>query len=549
MAVELISEPVSETGGLLADGARRLLGAPDKERLEIFVREAIQNSWDARLQNTRRPLGFELELRTLQEDQRKFLVEDVLGGNFPEGVPPLADPLRVLVVSDFYARGLGGPLNPQTATDQPSDFVNFVYMIGKSKEGAAAGVTGGNQGYGKSSYFGASLAQTVLTYTRTQSSGGIQTRFIGMAWGDKYAKQQRNYTGRHWWGKRGRRGHAEPLKGTAAERVGEKLGLPKGRDGAQGSTFFILDPDLGDRAPEDVCRFLESCVLWNVWPRIVSGDITFRMKLNGELQQAVDPENHPRVKYFARALKHLDESEEEVKENNLVIRPLRSHRPDRLLGKIALVKAPFFPHDTEDPVAPVEGKEPLRHVAFMRGTRLIIRYQRVDLPQDEFQCAGVFVADEGMNEILASSEGPAHDDWVKEKLNDKNDRSLVNRVKKRVKETASQFFLEGETQTPQGDESPLGSVSDLLGSLLLGSDAQGTGRRAAAQPSQSRAGPGGGQRRGKVEVLPRVLAQGAEGNLNVRIPFRLEGCDSDEPVWITARVRVLVSGGGGGKIQ
>ena len=42
------SEPYSATGGLAAEGVINQLGRPDIEPLEVVVREAIQNCWDAK---------------------------------------------------------------------------------------------------------------------------------------------------------------------------------------------------------------------------------------------------------------------------------------------------------------------------------------------------------------------------------------------------------------------------------------------------------------------------------------------------------------------
>ena len=42
------SEPYQPTGGLAAEGVINQLGRPDIEPLEVLVREAVQNCWDAR---------------------------------------------------------------------------------------------------------------------------------------------------------------------------------------------------------------------------------------------------------------------------------------------------------------------------------------------------------------------------------------------------------------------------------------------------------------------------------------------------------------------
>ena len=46
--MERYSEVYSPTGGLAAEGVINQLGRPDIESLEVLVREAVQNCWDAK---------------------------------------------------------------------------------------------------------------------------------------------------------------------------------------------------------------------------------------------------------------------------------------------------------------------------------------------------------------------------------------------------------------------------------------------------------------------------------------------------------------------
>ena len=61
------SEPYNATGGLAAEGVVNQLGRPDIEPLEVLVREAVQNCWDAK---TYRLSGITVEIgrRELNRD-------------------------------------------------------------------------------------------------------------------------------------------------------------------------------------------------------------------------------------------------------------------------------------------------------------------------------------------------------------------------------------------------------------------------------------------------------------------------------------------------
>ena len=53
MQTERFSEPYTATGGLAAEGVLNQLGRPDIEPLEVLVREAVQNCWDAKRRDER----------------------------------------------------------------------------------------------------------------------------------------------------------------------------------------------------------------------------------------------------------------------------------------------------------------------------------------------------------------------------------------------------------------------------------------------------------------------------------------------------------------
>ena len=57
--------PTSATGGLAAEGVINQLGRPDIEPLEVLVREAVQNCWDAKRPRPSRRSRVEIGRRTL----------------------------------------------------------------------------------------------------------------------------------------------------------------------------------------------------------------------------------------------------------------------------------------------------------------------------------------------------------------------------------------------------------------------------------------------------------------------------------------------------
>ncbi|WP_296740396.1 hypothetical protein [Mesorhizobium sp.] len=133
---------------------------------ETFVREAIQNSLDARLDPSR-PVVVNFTFHTGHVGPTRAFLEQVVAFRKKAG---LAIPrewsngeIRWLVVEDFNSKGLGGSLDRRT-----SDFWNYWLNFGISnKDGSGRG----GRGIGRVTFLIASRIQSVIGYTRRASDG------------------------------------------------------------------------------------------------------------------------------------------------------------------------------------------------------------------------------------------------------------------------------------------------------------------------------------------------------------------------------------------
>src|SRR3954469_23084283 len=110
--LDLQSERYSPTGNLASVGVLNQLGRPVMDRLTLMLREAVQNSWDARVSQTE-PVRFGLTSYLLNDEQRDLMLTTVFC-HVPDnlGLRKLAgreDSLGVLVIHDRGTSGLGGP--------------------------------------------------------------------------------------------------------------------------------------------------------------------------------------------------------------------------------------------------------------------------------------------------------------------------------------------------------------------------------------------------------------------------------------------------------
>ena len=178
-------------GGMAAEGVRNLLGRPKLEPLELLVREAIQNSWDAKIDGPD-PMRVEVALTELTSDQRRTLIRAAMPLPDPPPGLPLADQLaterlRVSTIADRGTVGLVGLHRPKPAAEgEPTDFVYFVRNIGQPPDREFGA---GSFGYGKGAFYLLSRASTIIVHTHCglgHGGGSTESRLIACALGDHY---------------------------------------------------------------------------------------------------------------------------------------------------------------------------------------------------------------------------------------------------------------------------------------------------------------------------------------------------------------------------
>src|SRR5262245_44898471 len=156
------SESVSRTGGIIGDGLLNLLGSPGFNLLTITLREAVQNSWDARRRqddgSCPEGIRFGIEAVRPTDEHREFLQESVFtsASRLPPD-HPLGEHLRDpgLVILTMYDRGTVGLDGPTAAGREPeggrkANFADFIFQFGRRKR---AGIGGGTYGFGKISFY------------------------------------------------------------------------------------------------------------------------------------------------------------------------------------------------------------------------------------------------------------------------------------------------------------------------------------------------------------------------------------------------------------
>src|SRR5207244_3909548 len=148
--LDLCSEVSPPTGGLASEGVQNQLGRPHLDRLSLLVREAVQNSWDARAGDS--VVEFGLSCWAMTRSQRSVL-HDAVFRNEPSGLELRRHiagegEFYVIAVYDRGTVGLEGPTRADIVTQsgQRTDFADFMHNIGQPPDRRFGG---GTYGFGK----------------------------------------------------------------------------------------------------------------------------------------------------------------------------------------------------------------------------------------------------------------------------------------------------------------------------------------------------------------------------------------------------------------
>lgn len=468
------AQPFSPAGGITAEGLRNQLGRPELSALTVLVREAAQNSWDARRS---RRVRFSIDVRAVSPAHMPAWRELATGAPRETGVlqslhETLRRPtIRYLAVVDRGTSGLDGPTrSDRFAEPGHRGWLSFVLNSGEKQDTAGGG---GTYGYGKGAFFLASRVGTVLIHTRFKDEYGVlRTRLIGSSLLASYNDEQRPFTGRHWWGDV-RPDHCEPLVDDEAVRIAERLGLPAFDDDATGTTVVVVDPDLRDpshddeRAPElsmhEAGQFLADAAAWNLWPLTLedrSPRMDISVAVNGDPVAVASEATDAALAHFANAYRRVADhgAESEIVCKN----------PRRQLGHFAAettLGARVRSRAAEE--LGMERDAAPHHVALMRLPDLVVGYHKGPTkPHPDLGYAGVFKVTDALDAVFARSEPPTHDAWVDAQLTG-HEATFVRVARRRLEERCSE--LAGPKHAPRVVEStPVGAVSQRLGFLLAG---------------------------------------------------------------------------------
>lgn len=496
-----------DSGNMHGNSATSAIGRPSLESWDLFTRETLQNSWDARDRSSNEDgVTFSIDYRRLSGHRSEAL--RTFFGSGTEGLPALESflaesrevPLPVLLVSDTGTSGLQGPTSAAQHCEGRDDFVSFVRNIGRRAEKE---LRGGTYGFGKGVFFNMSDSQTVLIYTRTRDENGEPVRrFIAMANGNGYTRDSYEYTGRHWWGLKAtgvrENIYANPFTGSDADALARTFQMDAHftDERPTGTTIAVVDPRIDSDEVDAVMETISKALTKWAWPHMVSQSedmdpIDFSVTVDGREIPIPDPMKDPLLRPFVRAYRLAIKEPEHLDPETFVSEfetsgprkwmDIVSGRPVEYLGRLAVQST----HAESNPQASVLADGTNHHVALMRGPRMIVNYWQGPRASAEDCYAGIFLAAEHLDPLFAASEPPAHDEWNPTTVNLKDSRfhrngkarssNPVRIAMNRLRDSLKNASLSKVENDSIGDTSALSTISNSLGTVMP--NAAGTSRR------------------------------------------------------------------------
>lgn len=541
MSAQWWSQPFAEEGSATAEGIINQLGRPALDELTVLVREAAQNSWDARTGTS--TVDFTIRIARLG-DLASAWTRRLTPAPMEGAVAALKNYLRpesvIVIVSDRNTRGLGGPVRAGSKAPDGtrSDFVQFLRNVGETRDNDFGG---GTYGFGKGIFYRLSGASTILVDSYTGDGSDSERRLMGAALGASfYNDEQRRYTGRHWWGNV-RGGIPDPVLGEEAASLSDELGLPGFADGRSGTDIVIVGAEL-DSADLEIDsltaagEFLASSILWNLWPKLVRSEVEpapmrFTVEVDGLPIDVPDPFSVPHLRPFAEALRI-------VRSNGGIFHTRKSApwRVGRLATELGAAEAPSSP--VVDRARPFVGAP--HHVARMRLAELVVDYlPGPEHPDPVFSYGGVFQSTIESDEYFAAAEPPTHDDWVEAGLRGTS-RGVVQNARHFIRRALEEKFGIAVKAQARG-AAGLGVVAARLARLTPGISADGATRNSGRPvPAVGRRREGAPSRSARILDGPALHIFGDRPFVVTRVS--IPGGTS-ECVW-RAEASVVLDGGG-----
>lgn len=193
-----------QIGVSYGSGALKALQNESIQPLDLLVREAIQNSSDAAINQPEDSCNVNFTQGNFSPRAFNALFPDIgsiLDSRYPD------ENADFLEIRDYKTSGLTGPiLQCDLDPDDHGNYFKLVFDTGKEQTNSSAGEAGGSWGYGKSVYYRVGIG-LVIFYSQIKENNEMKSRLIVSLIENEtddtaiLKEIMSNSVGRAWWGK------------------------------------------------------------------------------------------------------------------------------------------------------------------------------------------------------------------------------------------------------------------------------------------------------------------------------------------------------------
>ncbi|CAM5268124.1 hypothetical protein SALBM217S_08287 [Streptomyces griseoloalbus] len=273
--------------------------------------------------------------------------------------------------------------------------------------------------------------------------------------------------------------------GAAAEIAAQRLGLRPFGPQETGTTVVVIDPNLDEfEQPTDAADYLAETIAWHLWPKMIETDgkppaMRFSVTCDGVPYEVPDPRTTPPLHMFVKAYEVMKGGQG---------RDLACLKPKRHLGRLGLDKRimPALERSRAKELLDIE--DVVHHVCLMRPAELVVTYRPGPKPPSIHQgYAGVFRADESMDEVYAKAEPPTHDAWNPHSL-ERPESTYVATTFRRIDEALNGLLSLNGNAGQGASTVALGAASSYFSGLVGGGMGHRRSHRATPSPAAPRPG-------------------------------------------------------------
>lgn len=498
---KMIEFKQSEWFGVGADLFLKALNEKKISNSELVVREALQNSYDARL-DKQIPVDFMIKGMYLSEENVNFF-EKILPTRESFVALELNKNLKqrpyCIQFRDSNTCGLNGPYQEYDERGNKinilteSNYKNFVWAIGGEK----GATKGGSFGVGKTSLFLISRVKTICIYSRTKYNGKLESRFIIKSF-YPYEFSSTEKTFQYWFcckreNEFDKNTTPLPFLNEEADDIAKGIGMDLFKENETGTNSMVLFADFNteenefiDSETHFVNNFPKIILKW-FWTKLSANtpvDKKINISLyNGNTKLEIEDPSDTSSAYFPffRALEiwreenkkitRLNESEKNLYKSDFRgFIPIVLGKPKILLGALVFLEV----SSSDDVVQQTffkDGKNLC--LTFMRDVEFCIKYENYNYPQiqEGRVVFALFHTDPtsydpkntkekeicgSVDEAFRNSETKTHEEWNEQSLKGR-EKTYVKRAKEIIKEKLDELF----NQT-----TPLKTTSNVSSALL-----------------------------------------------------------------------------------